>query len=164
MLTLQVPQKIVDMLVATETIRFLLCKLAEEHYGVPMDVVREVIRWRTPTPVPGTPPTVLGMLHHRGTILPVIDVRSLLGLSKPTPTRGTRIIVVEQGTIQAGIVGDAVADIVLVDDGTIEPLPSSLPAAQAQYLSGLIVYDGQPVALLDLVAVFTTITAAKHAG
>ena len=164
MLTLRVPQKIVDMLVATETIRFLLCKLAEEQYGVPMDVVREVIRWRTPTPVPGTPSTVVGMLHHRGMILPVIDVRSLVGLNQTAPTRSTRIIVVEHNTIQAGIVGDAVADIVHVDDATIEPLPSSLPSAHAQYLTGLLVHDEQPVALLDLAAVFATITADKHAG
>jgi purine-binding chemotaxis protein CheW len=153
-----------DMVVATQTIRFLLCRLAEEHYGLPMDVVREVIRWRSPTPVPGTPQTIVGMLHHRGIILPVIDLRSLVGLAQPAPTRGTRIIVVEHGTIQAGIVGDAVADIVHVDDATVEPLPSSLPAAHAQYLSGLMVHDEQPVALLDLAAVFATITADKHAG
>jgi purine-binding chemotaxis protein CheW len=151
-------------MLATETIRFLLCKLAEEQYGVPMDVVREVIRWRRPTPVPGTPATVVGMLHHRGIILPVIDVRSLVGLHQPGPTRSTRIIVVEQATIQAGIVADAVADIVHVDDATIEPLPSSLPATHAQYLGGLLVHDEQPVALLDLAAVFAIITANKHAG
>ncbi|HEX6292664.1 MAG TPA: chemotaxis protein CheW [Herpetosiphonaceae bacterium] len=151
------------MLVATETIRFLLCKLADEHYGLSMDVVREVLRWRTPTPIPGTPQTVIGMLHHRGAILPVLDVRSLLGIGKPLPTRSTRIIVVEQGAIQAGIIGDAVADIVYIDDGAVEPLPSSLPAAQAQYLSGLVTYDDQPVALLDLPAIFATITAEHDA-
>jgi purine-binding chemotaxis protein CheW len=67
--------------------RFLLCKLADEQYGLPMQVVREVIRWRGPTAIPGTPPTVLGMLHHRGAILPVIDARSLLGIPRPTAFR-----------------------------------------------------------------------------
>ncbi len=155
---------IMDMLIATETIRFLLCKLADEQYGISMDLVREVIRWRAPTPIPGTPSMVLGMLHHRGAILPVIDVRSLVGVGRPLPTRSTRIIVAEQGSIQAGILGDAVADIAELDATAIEPLPSSLPAAQAQYLSGLIVYDGQPVALLNLEAIFATITANYDAG
>lgn len=151
-------------MIATATIRFLLCKLADEHYGIPMEVVREVIRWRTPTPIPGTPATVLGMLHHRGVIVPVLDVRALLGLSKPAPTRSTRIIIVEHGTIQAGMVGDAVADIVEIDETAVEPLPSSLPAAQAKYLSGLVVHETQPVALLDLQTVFATITAEHDAG
>jgi purine-binding chemotaxis protein CheW len=152
------------MIVATETIRYLLCKLADEHYGVPMESVREVIRWRVPTPIPGTPATVLGMLHHRGTILPVIDVRSLLGLPRLAPNRSTRIMVVEHQTIHAGIVGDAVADIVDFDLRAIEALPSSLPAAQAQYLSGLTVHEEQPVALLDLAAVFGAISATNDAG
>lgn len=152
------------MTVATETIRFLLCKLADEHYGLPMDVVREVIRWRVPTPIPGTPLTVLGMLHHRGAILPVIDVRSLLGIGRPTPGRSSRIIVVEHNGVHAGIIGDAVADIVERDDRATEPLPSSLPAAQAHYLTGLIVHEEQPVALLDLEAVFDAIAASNDAG
>jgi purine-binding chemotaxis protein CheW len=152
------------MLIATETIRFLLCELADERYGLSMDMVREVIRWRTPTPIPGTPPTIVGMLHHRGAILPVIDVRSLVGVGRPLPTRSTRIIVVELGSIHAGIVGDAVVDIAEIDDRAIEPPPSSLPAAQAQYLSGLIVYEEQPVALLNLEAIFGTITATYEAG
>jgi purine-binding chemotaxis protein CheW len=152
------------MTVATETIRFLLCKLADEQYGLPMESVREVIRWRVPTPIPGTPATVLGMLHHRGSILPVIDVRSLLGLARPLPTRSTRIVVVEHQTIHAGILGDAVADIVELGDRAIEALPSSLPAAQAQYLSGLIVHEEQPVALLDLAAVFGAISVSHDAG
>lgn len=152
------------MTVATETIRFLLCKLADEHYGLPMDVVREVIRWRVPTAIPGTPITVLGMLHHRGSILPVLDVRSLLGIPRPAPGRGSRIIVVEHNAVHAGIVGDAVADIVERDDHATDALPSSLPAAQAHYLSGLIVHEDQPVALIDLEAVFATIMAANDAG
>lgn len=152
------------MTVATETIRFLLCKLADEQYGLPMEVVREVIRWRVPTPIPGTPITVLGMLHHRGAILPVIDVRSLLGIGRPAAGRSSRIIVVEHNAIQAGIVGDAVADIVERDDHVTEPLPSSLPPAQAHYLTGLIVHEEQPVALLDLEAIFAAITASNDAG
>jgi purine-binding chemotaxis protein CheW len=152
------------MLVATETTDLLLCVLADERYALPMRVVREVIRWSAPTPVPGTPPTLLGVIHHRGAVLPIIDIRPLLQLSRLSITRNTRLIVVEHDGLSAGIIGDQVADIVEVERAAIEAPPPSLPAAQAQFVTGLTSYDAQPVALLNPAALFAAITSSRHAG
>ena len=152
------------MVVATETTDILLCVLADERYALPMRTVREVLRWVVPTPIPGTPPTLLGVIHHRGAVLPIVDIRSLLQLPRPLVTRNTRLIVVEHEGLSAGIVVDVVADIIQVDTAAIESAPPSLPAAQAQFVTGLAFHDECPVALLNPVALFGAITSSHHGG
>jgi purine-binding chemotaxis protein CheW len=56
-------------------------KLGLEEFAFPMDRVREILRVARPSAVPGTPVHVLGVLTVRGNILPVIDLRVMLGLS-----------------------------------------------------------------------------------
>lgn len=150
------------MLTSSDTTSLLLCSLAGEQYALPMNSVREVIRWRGPTRIPGTPPTLLGVIHHRGVVLPIVDVRLLLGRATPPTTRATRLVIVEHEGIQAGIISDGVADIVVIDTASVEPV-TSLPAQQAQYLSGLVFHAEQPLLWLDLAAIFAGMTAGRHA-
>lgn len=56
-------------------------KLGEEEFAFQMERVREILRVNRPNEVPGTPKHVLGVLTVRGNILPVIDLRVMLGLS-----------------------------------------------------------------------------------
>jgi purine-binding chemotaxis protein CheW len=56
-------------------------KLGLEEFAFHMDRVREILRVERPSEVPGTPKHVLGVLTVRGNILPVIDLRVMLGLS-----------------------------------------------------------------------------------
>ena len=56
-------------------------KLGLEEFAFHMDRVREILRVERPSEVPGTPKHVLGVLTVRGNILPVIDLRLLLGLN-----------------------------------------------------------------------------------
>lgn len=149
------------MVTTTDTTSLLLCTLAGEQYALPMDSVREVIRWRVPTFIPGTPPTLLGVIHHRGSVLPIVDVRLLLGRPTPATTRATRLVIVEHADVQAAFISDGVADIVTIDHIAIEPV-TALPARQAQFLNGIVFYADQPLLWLDLAAVFGALTAARH--
>ena len=56
-------------------------KLGLEEFAFQMERVREILRVERPNSVPGTPAHVLGVLTVRGNILPVIDLRVMLGLS-----------------------------------------------------------------------------------
>lgn len=149
------------MLIETET-TLLLCQCAAEQYALPMEAIREVIRWRVPTFIPGASPTILGVIHHHGVVLPIIDVRVLLGQALTPPSRATRLVIVQQGDVEAGLVVDAVADIAAVDRAAIEP-PSALPATQAQFVNGLLFHNDQPVLLLAPDAIFRAVTATHGA-
>ena len=59
---------------ATETLLELLeFRLARERYAVEVRYVREVYPLKDLTPLPSTPPFVLGVVNVRGRILPVLD-------------------------------------------------------------------------------------------
>jgi len=62
-------------------IQLVAFKLGREEFAFQMDRVREILRVTRPSEVPGTPKHVLGVLTVRGNILPVIDLRVMLGLN-----------------------------------------------------------------------------------
>jgi len=134
----------------SETLDVLLIELNGELYALPSASVREVIRYRDYTPVPGAPAVLPGILNQRGTILPVVDVARVLGLESPRPTRATCLIAASHSEIDMAQLVERVWDLVALPAGTIDPLPTALDPARARYLRGIVHYEDQPVALLDL--------------
>jgi purine-binding chemotaxis protein CheW len=56
--------------------------LAEVRYGIEAAYVLEVTPLRELTPVPCTPPHILGVVNHRGRLLPILDLRKLFALGR----------------------------------------------------------------------------------
>jgi len=135
---------------ALATIDVLLIRLADELYGVPSASVREVVRYRAYTPVPGSPPSLPGILSQRGTILPAVELRSLLGLGIVPVTRAARLVIVAHQEIDMALLVEAVLDLAALPADTLQPLPAALDPARARFLRGIANYEQQPVALIDL--------------
>ena len=128
----------------------LLVQIAGEIYALPASSVREVIRYRACTPVPGAPPALPGILSQRGAILPVVDAHPLLGLD-PTPiTRATRMVVLGHADVDLAVLVEAVLDLVSLPGEAIEPLPATLDPARARFLRGVVQQEDQAIALFDL--------------
>lgn len=58
---------------------FLGLSLGGQAYALPLAEVAGLHKWREPTPYPGGPATLLGLIAERGTTLPLYDLRALLG-------------------------------------------------------------------------------------
>jgi twitching motility protein PilI len=56
------------------------------------------------THVPGSGPWMLGVANVRGNLLPVIDLQAYLGGQPVVPSKGTRVLVINQRGLQTGIV------------------------------------------------------------
>jgi purine-binding chemotaxis protein CheW len=128
----------------------LLFRLSDEIYAIPSTSVREVVRHRAFTPVPGAPQTLPGIMSQRGTILPVIELRPLLGLDVIEPTRATRFVIVSHNEVDMSIVVDSVLDLGRLPADSLAPAPTALDPARARFLRGVTQLDEQPVALVDL--------------
>ncbi len=98
-------------------------KLAGEYHALEITRIREIIRWRSITPLPGSPAFVEGLIDLRGHVIPVVDLRKRLRLEAAPVDRQTRIVVVESGSRRIGLVVDAVAEIVRVPGESVEPVP-----------------------------------------
>jgi purine-binding chemotaxis protein CheW len=133
--------------IPTETLEFLVLALAGERYGLEAARVVEVLPLRELTPVPCTPGFVLGVVTHRGRILPVLDFRSLFDLAGPGAPGGGRIVAVEAGGMTFGIFADAVVNLVRVGASEVAPPPVALDGGRRSFVRGVA---RGTVAILDL--------------
>lgn len=110
--------------------------LDEEAFAFPMSVVLEIIRVPESVAVPLTPESLVGLANLRGSVLPILDLREILGLSKKDYTEGTRVIVVEAGR-PVGLVVDKVSRVLNVDDESIESAEQVRATIDADLLNGV---------------------------
>lgn len=127
----------------------LLCA-GEREYALPLGCVVEVVRMAALAPSPGASGHVLGLLDLRGRVVPVLDLRALLGLPAATPGLSTPICVVEAGGRAFGLVADAVTDIHPLT-APVERLavsPTGGPVAGVTHVGGRLVsvLDPEPLA------------------
>lgn len=84
-------------------------RIGEEQFVAKREQVREVLMLPdTMTRVPGAQRWLLGIANLRGQLLPLIDVKLLLGSGRTTLRRTTRVISVNHREVPAGLVVDEV--------------------------------------------------------
>lgn len=122
-------------------------QLAREHYALETSWVREVFPLRDFTPLPGTPEFVLGIIHVRGRIVSVLDIKKFFELPAQGLSDLNQVIVIGDGAMEFGILADAIVGVrrILRDD-LQAPLPT-LTDIRADYLMGItrqreVVLDG----------------------
>lgn len=100
----------------TGSLRVCLVTLGDETFAIDLRQVREVFEPESITPVPGMPAALVGVTNLRGTIIPLADVRTLLGVS--ASTRPKYAVVVRHGTRHIGLLVEDVPELrtVQLDD------------------------------------------------
>ncbi|MCC6406601.1 MAG: purine-binding chemotaxis protein CheW [Planctomycetes bacterium] len=139
---------------ATENSQYLTFMLGQEEYGVEILMVQEIRGYTAVTPVPNTPNYVKGVMNLRGTIVPVVDLRAKLGLAEIEKNRFTVIVVVKVGAKVAGLIVDAVSDVLDLQQSEIQASPELGVQDDARYARGIARVKEKLVVLLDLEKLF----------
>ncbi|GIE93470.1 chemotaxis protein CheW [Paractinoplanes rishiriensis] len=114
---------------------FVVFRLDEEEYAVDVDAVQEIIRVpEALIRVPKSYDFVEGLVNLRGTVLPVVDLRTRLGLERGERDERQRIVVLIIGGVRTGFIVDSVAEVARVGRHVLEPAPE-LSAEQARVVS-----------------------------
>lgn len=100
---------------------WLLTLLAGERYALPVPWLREVLRGHPADPIPGGPPALLGVMHVRGEVLPVLDLRLPLALAPHDPGEAGTLVIVDVLHESFALRVDAVADVIKIGPDAIEP-------------------------------------------
>ena len=124
--------------------------LAGELYGVDIGTVREIILMQEITHVPNAPDAVEGVINLRGRIVPVVDLRRRFGLATKEQSRDTRIVVVDIGGQDIGVIVDAVTEVLRIPGSSIEPASTVITTADSYYLNGIAKLGERLIILLDL--------------
>lgn len=122
----------------TDILQVISFFIAQECYGLDIKFIQEIIIPPKITSVPNTPNFLKGVINLRGNIVPVIDIREFLGLPKKEITNSTRIIVTTHNGDIAGIIIDAVHQVMKFSKEIIEPPLSTLEEKKAEYISGIV--------------------------
>jgi twitching motility protein PilI len=84
-------------------------RIGDEQFVASREQVREVLMLpESMTRVPGAKRWLLGIANLRGHLLPLVDVKLMLGSGRTTLRRNTRVISVNHREIPAGLVVDEV--------------------------------------------------------
>ena len=112
-------------------------RLAQERYALETRYVREVCPLKDLTPIPCTPPFVLGIVNVRGRILPVLDLKKLFDLPEQGLTDLHRIILVEAHEVEFGLLADATVGVRSIPADTLQPSLPTLTGIRSEYLKGV---------------------------
>jgi purine-binding chemotaxis protein CheW len=124
-------------------------RVGKENFGVPIGIVREVVRMTDITEVPDSPTYIEGVINLRGKIIPVVDLRKRF--AEPVQAnRRNRILVAELDGHLVGMVVDAANEVLKISPELIEPPPNIFEQGELNYVTGVAKLGGKLVILIDL--------------
>ncbi len=134
-----------------KSVQFLVFRLGDEEFGLPIEAVEEVARVPEQIArVPKTPKFLEGVVNLRGAVLPVVDQRRRFNMPKLEDGASRRIIVVHTAHLRAGLIVDSVSEVLRSATGAIEPAPD-LTGDASKLVRGIINLEsaGRIVLVLD---------------
>ncbi|WP_343078862.1 chemotaxis protein CheW [Ostreiculturibacter nitratireducens] len=138
---------------STAEVELLSFRLGEQEYSVDIMSVREIRSWTRATPLPHAPAHIRGVINLRGTVLPVVDLSTRLGMPPVAGDARNVIIVVQVSNQTAGLLVDAVSDILALPRNVLQPPPDLAADAARSFVQALTIIEGRMIRVLDLRAV-----------
>lgn len=129
-------------------------RIGDQEFCVNIMSVREIRGWTPATAMPHSPPYVLGVINLRGAVLPIVDLSARLGMKPAEPSARHVIIVAQIKNQVAGLLVDAVSDILTVTDENIQPVPEVSSDLERQYARGIFAIDKRMICMIELAALF----------
>lgn len=123
-------------------------EIAGQEFCIDIRAVREIRGYTASTPLPHTPPYVLGVINLRGAIMPVLDLRDRLGLGRTEASSRHVIVVVQHGDRMAGLLVDAVQETFVVDEVLMQPPPAVDTTAVDVFVDAILAMEGRMLSRL----------------
>ena len=129
--------------------------LQNERFALGLETIQEFTDVSQITPIPCCPRHIVGNMNLRGEILTLVDVRQFLKLDMAAPSRQPKAVIVRLDDLVAGIVVDAVFDVVYVRPSDIAATPTALHSATNEYIRGITHDHNQMMSIVDLPKLMT---------
>ena len=127
--------------------RVCVISLGGSLLALPVENVREVILFEDATVVPLAPPHVVGAANLRGSVVPIVDARPLLGLPGSSGRRHHTLMVSAAG-LEAALVIESVVS--LEGLGEILPVDPGAGLSHTEWATGYLRRDNRLVPLIDV--------------
>ncbi len=111
--------------------------LASEHYAIASKYIAEVLPLKEMNVLPGLPVFILGIVHVRGRILSVVNLKTILLLKEKGITQLNRLIILKNERMEFAVVVDQVMGHSLINLGELRPVPENLLGEKSKFIQGL---------------------------
>lgn len=140
----------------TNELEILEFTLEDNHYGINVAKIREILQYQPVTPVPNTHPSVEGIFMPRDTMITVINLRSCLGLGQQD--QDGLFIITNFNKLDIAFHVDQVIGIHRVSWEEIIKPDSTLNGQDGSVSTGVIKMDGKLIVILDFESIISSIS------
>ena len=142
----------------TNELEVLEFTIGQNHYGINVAKVREIIGYQKVTPVPNSHPNIEGIFMPRDTMITVINLASHLNLGVPTDEKSDMMIITNFNKLNIAFHVQAVVGIHRVSWADIIKPDSTLNTADSSVATGIIKIDKKLIIILDFEKIVTDIS------
>ncbi|MCK4543117.1 MAG: chemotaxis protein CheW [Spirochaetales bacterium] len=137
----------------TTTLQMVTFQLGEEHYGINIMEVNEIVRIQEVRAIPNAPSYIEGIINLRGKIIPVINLHKRFHLKRAVLSEEDEMlggfIIIDLDGMQIGVVIDKISRVVSIKSDSIQPPPQMISGIGAEYIQGVTSDESGYLIILD---------------
>jgi len=118
--------------------QYIVVQIGSEKYGIDIGYIDNIVRMQKITRVPKAQVYFKGVINLRGEVVPVMSIRTKMGLDDDVFTDDSRIIILkleEKGLL--GIIVDEVCEVVTLSDDQIEVPTTGPKKGKDSFINGI---------------------------
>ncbi|HUX92872.1 MAG TPA: chemotaxis protein CheW [Ignavibacteriaceae bacterium] len=135
---------------SSELLQLVSFMIQNEEFAIDILFVQEINRMLQITKVPNAPAFVSGVVNLRGRVIPVIDLRTKLGMEVKKHDKNTRIVVVEVKEKTVGFIVDAVKEVLRIPASITEPPPELVTGINSEFIMAVGKLEDRLITLIDI--------------
>ncbi|MGA4720839.1 chemotaxis protein CheW [Fictibacillus nanhaiensis] len=141
------------MSLSTQTLKIVVITAGVEQYGLPIEHVASIERVLDITTMPEMHSDVLGIIHLRGNVIPIIDFGQLIGKGKTEIADHTRIVILQNEEKFLGLLTEAATDVIDIEADSIQS-PGSFRSKEDSLIKGVSKQDDHLIIVLNCPVIF----------
>ena len=137
-----------------ETKQYIVVQIGSEKYGIDIGYIDTIVRMSKITRVPKAQVYFPGIINLRGEVVPVMSIRTKMGLESDVYTNTTRIIILKiEDRGMLGVIVDAVCEVVTLATDEVEPNNVHSNHTKDNFINGIGKKGDQWISLLEINAI-----------
>jgi len=142
----------------TNELEILEFNIGNNHYGINVAKVKEIMSYQPPTPVPNAHPSIEGIFMPRDTIISIVDLAKSLSIPPSTDPKRDMYIITNFNKLNIGFHVHGVEGIHRLTWEDISKPDETISTAQSSVATGIIKLDGRLIVILDFEKIVTDIS------
>lgn len=138
-----------------ETKQYIVVELGNEHYGIDIQYIDNIVRMQRITRVPKAQHYFKGVINLRGEVIPVMSLRLKFDYEEDVITGKSRILIIKPDAHSSvGLIVDEVKEVLTLDNDMIDKGAKDANDERSLYLSGVGKHGENLISILNIAGIY----------